>query len=69
MKEENFKVFIEVLKIIEKEESKGNKIRDVISSMIDTFYPDMTDEQKKKIVEEFSFYASKMKYEEYSDYY
>lgn len=59
MEEENFKVLIEILKIIEKEELKGNKIRDVISSMIDNFYPDMTDEQKKKIKEEFSLYIRK----------
>ena len=63
MKEENFEVFIEILKIIEKEELKGNKINDVITSMIDNFYPDMTNEQKKKIDKEFSFYIRKEAFE------
>ena len=63
MKEENFEVFIEILKIIEKEELRGNKINDVITSMIDNFYPDMTDEQKEKIKEEFSFYIRKEEFE------
>ena len=63
MKEENFEVFIEILKIIEKEELKGNKINDVITSMIDNFYPDMTDEQKKRIKEEFSFYIRRETFE------
>jgi len=63
MKEENFEVFIEILKVVEKEELKGNKINDVISSMIDNFYPDMTDEQKKRIKEEFSFYIRRETFE------
>ena len=31
--------------------------------MIDNFYPDMTDEQKKKIKEEFSSYIRKDAFE------
>ena len=60
MEEENFEVFMEILKIIEREELKGNKIDDLISSMIDNFYSEMTDEQRKKIKEEFSFYMSRI---------
>ena len=59
MEEENFKVLIEVLKIIENAELKGSKIDDVIISMIGNFYPDMTDEQKQKLKEEFSLYIKK----------
>jgi DNA-binding ferritin-like protein (Dps family) len=56
MEEENFKVLIEIIRIIEKEEFRGNKVGDAISSMIDNFYPDMREDQKKKIREEFLAY-------------
>ena len=59
MDEENFRVLIQILRIIEQEELRGNRIKDVISSMLDTFYPEMTDEQKKKMNDEFSFYIKK----------
>jgi DNA-binding ferritin-like protein (Dps family) len=59
MKKENFKLFVKMLRLIENEELKGNKINDLISSAIDNFYPDMTEEQKRKLRDEFLFYMRK----------
>ena len=58
MDEESFRLFIQIIKLIENEEVRGNKINDLISSTIDSFYHDLTEEQKKKIKDEFSYYLA-----------
>ncbi len=62
MDEESFRLFIQIIKLIASEEVMGNKINDLISSTIDTFYHDLTEEQKKRIREEFSYYLKSEDY-------
>ena len=58
MDKESFRLFIQIIKLIENEEVRGNKINDLISSTIDSFYHDLTEEQRKKIKDEFSYYLA-----------
>jgi DNA-binding ferritin-like protein (Dps family) len=58
MDEESFRLFIQVIKLIEDEEARGNKINDLISSTIDSFYRNLTEGQRKRIRDEFSYYLS-----------
>ena len=58
MKEENFIYFLELLRILEKNDIAGRGIRDALVALMDSSESRLTEEQKRAVLDEFTGYEA-----------